>query len=44
MTLPLRGHETAPVSGETVKSYWEKEGALIVRCNDVRDPKVKVSY
>jgi hypothetical protein len=29
------------MSGHTVKTYWEKEGALIVRCNDVRDPKVK---
>ena len=27
--------------GLTVKGYWEKEGAVIVRCNDVRDPKVR---
>lgn len=37
----VRGPEDGPMSGQTVKSYWEKEGALIVRCNDVRDPKVR---
>jgi len=39
--VTVRGPEDGPMSGHTVKSYWEKEGALIVRCNDVRDPKVK---
>ena len=39
--ITVRGPEDGPMSGHTVKSYWEKEGALIVRCNDVRDPKVK---
>lgn len=39
--ITVRGAEDGPMSGLTVKSYWEKEGALIVRCNDVRDPKVK---
>ena len=24
-----------------LKGYWEKEGALIVNCNDTRDPKVR---
>ncbi len=38
--VTVRGSEDGPMSGHTVKSYWEKEGALIVRCNDVRDPKV----
>jgi hypothetical protein len=28
------------MKGHTVKSYWEKEGALIVKCNDVADPNV----
>lgn len=37
----VRGPEDGPMSGHTVKSYWEKEGALIVRCDDVRDPKVR---
>ncbi len=37
----VRGAEDGPMSGYTVKSYWEKEGALIVRCNDVRDPEEK---
>ena len=39
--ITVRGPEDGPMSGHTVKTYWEKEGALIVRCNDVRDPKVK---
>jgi phosphoserine phosphatase len=39
--ITVRGPEDGPMSGHTVKSYWEKEGALIVRCNDVRDPKVR---
>ena len=39
--ITVRGKEDGPMSGKTVKSYWEKQGALIVRCNDVRDPKVR---
>jgi len=39
--VTVRGTEDGPMSGHTVKSYWEKEGALIVKCDDVRDPKVK---
>lgn len=39
--ITVRGQEDGPMSGHTVKTYWEKEGALIVKCNDVRDPKVK---
>ena len=38
--VTVRGKEDGPMSGHTVKSYWEKEGALIVRCNDVRDKNV----
>lgn len=37
----VRGPEDGPMNGLTVKSYWEKEGALIVKCNDVPDPRVK---
>lgn len=36
----VRGAEDGPMHGHTVKSYWEKEGALIVKCNDVADPNV----
>ncbi|MDR1154396.1 MAG: haloacid dehalogenase-like hydrolase [Bacteroidales bacterium] len=36
----VRGPEDGPMNGHTVKSYWEKEGALIVKCNDVTDPSV----
>lgn len=39
--VTVRGQEDGPMSGYTVKSYWEKEGALIVKCNDVADPNVK---
>jgi len=39
--VTVRGPEDGPMNGYTVKSYWEKEGALIVKCNDVADPKVK---
>lgn len=39
--VTVRGQEDGPMNGYTVKSYWEKEGALIVKCNDVADPKVK---
>jgi len=37
----VRGPEDGPMNGHTVKSYWEKEGALIVKCNDVADPAMK---
>lgn len=30
-----KGTEAGDMNGFTVKSYWEKEGAIIVRCNDV---------
>jgi phosphoserine phosphatase len=36
----VRGADDGPMSGHTVKSYWEKEGALIVKCNDTPDPAV----
>jgi len=39
--VTVRGSEDGEMSGHTVKSYWEKEGALIVKCNDVADPGVK---
>jgi len=39
--VTVRGAEDGPMSGLTVKSYWEKEGAMIVKCNDVTDPNVK---
>lgn len=39
--VTVRGPEDGQMSGHTVKSYWEKEGALIVKCNDVADPTVK---
>ena len=35
--ITVRGQDDGPMHGFTVKSYWEKEGALIVTCNDVRD-------
>ncbi len=35
----VRGEEDGPMNGYTVKSYWEKEGAVIVKCNDVADPQ-----
>lgn len=38
--VAVRGKEDGLMSGYTVKSYWEKEGAVIVKCNDVSDPKV----
>ena len=37
----VRGPEDGPMNGHTVKSYWEKEGALVLRCNDTTDPNVK---
>lgn len=36
----VRGKDDGPMSGYTVKSFWEKEKAIIVKCNDVRDEKV----
>lgn len=39
--VTVRGKEDGQMSGKTVKGYWEKKGAIIVRCNDVRDPKVR---
>ncbi len=39
--VTVRGPEDGPMNGYTVKSYWEKEGALIVKCNDVADLDVK---
>jgi len=39
----VRGEEDGPMNGYTVKSYWKKEGAIIVKCNDVADPSVKFS-
>lgn len=39
--ITVRGPEDGAMSGQTVKSYWEKHGALIVRCDDVADPGVK---
>jgi len=39
--VTVRGPEDGEMNGHTVKSYWEKEGALIVRCKDVADPDVK---
>ncbi len=39
--VTVRGAEDGPMSGHTVKSYWEKEGALIVNCDDVADPMIQ---
>lgn len=39
----VRGPEDGPMNGYTVKSYWEKEGAVIVRCDDVVDPSIDFS-
>lgn len=39
--ITVRGEEDGPMHGFTVKTYWEKEGALIVNCNDVRDSTVR---
>lgn len=40
--VTIRGTEDGPMNGLTVKQYWEKrKEALIVRCNDVRDLKVR---
>ena len=32
----VRGAQDGPMNGFTVKSYWEKEGALIIYSNDIR--------
>ena len=37
----VRGPEDGPMNGHTVKTYWEKEGALVLWCNDTTDPNVK---
>ncbi len=34
--IMVRGTQTGPMNGFTVESYWEKEGALIIYCNDIR--------
>jgi len=39
--VTVRGPEDGPMNGYTVKSYWEKEGAIIVKCSDVADPNVR---
>lgn len=31
----IKGPDAGPMEGYTVKGYWNKEGALIVPCNDV---------
>ena len=36
----VRGADDGPMSGHTVKSYWEEEGALIVKCDDTPAPAV----
>ena len=38
--VTVRGPEDGPMNGHTVKSYWEKEGIVIVKCDDVTDPNV----
>jgi len=37
--VTVRGAEDGVMEGHTVKSYWEKEGAVIVKCDDVTDTK-----
>ena len=37
----VRGKEDGPMNGYTVKGYWEKEGPLIVKCHDVREPGLR---
>ena len=39
--VTVRGPEDGEMNGFTVRSYWEKKGALIVRCNDIADLSVK---
>lgn len=38
--VKVRGPEDGVMEGHTVKSYWEKEGAIIVKCNDVPIPNM----
>ena len=38
--VTVRGPEDGPMNGHTVKSYWEKEGIVIVNCEDVTDSNV----
>lgn len=37
----IRGKEDGPMNGYTVKQYWEKEGAIIVKCNDTVNQDIK---
>ena len=37
----VRGPADGPMNGHTVKTYWEKEGALVLWCNDTTDPNAK---
>ncbi|MCO6025662.1 haloacid dehalogenase-like hydrolase [Prevotella cerevisiae] len=37
----VRGKNDGPMNGYTVKQYWEKEGAIIVKCNDITEPHIK---
>lgn len=39
--VTVRGEEDGPMNGYTVKQYWEKEGAVIVKCNDTPNPKMR---
>jgi phosphoserine phosphatase len=39
--VTVRGKDDGPMSGYTVKQYWEKEGAVIVKCNDTADLTVR---
>lgn len=39
--ITIRGPSDGPMSGYTVKSFWEKEGALILKCNDVTEPGIR---
>ncbi|MFO7574156.1 MAG: HAD family hydrolase [Bacteroidales bacterium] len=39
--VTVRGPEDGPMRGHTVKSYWEKEGALVLLCNDVTEPGIE---
>jgi len=41
--VTVRGPADGPMSGHTVKSFWEKEGALILKCNDVTEPGIEFS-
>jgi phosphoserine phosphatase len=38
----VRGPGDGPMAGHTVRSYWERDpDAVIVRCDDTRDPQVR---